>query len=246
MKLKNLIALAIVIALFLSTSCKKDIFCSGGSGDIITNTLNVSEFSKIDLAIASNIIITQGDDFNIEATGHSNAVNRIDTYVSNNTWRIEFEDGKCFNNYDLTINITVPDINAVSVCGSGDVVINDFIDQNKLDLDVTGSGNIDFNTFEGAQYISASISGSGNIRGNREIDSINKLDIRISGSGKFKGYPIITDDCEIKISGSGNCYVNVNNNLDVKISGSGNVYYLGTPSINSNIIGSGSLIKVNK
>ena len=245
MKLKNLSAVVLVIAVFLSTSCKKDIFCSSGSGGIITSSINVSDFTEIDLAIASNVIISQGENFNIEATGHSNAVNRIDTYVSNNTWRIEFEDGACFNNYDLTINITVPDIHAVSVCGSGDVVINDFINQNTLDLDVTGSGNIDFNAFEGAQNISATISGSGIIRGNQEIDSISKLDINISGSGDYKGYPVNSNDCEIKISGSGSCYVNVNDNLDANISGSGNVYYLGTPSININISGSGNLINEN-
>ncbi len=245
MKLINLSAVIVIIIVVLSTSCRKDFMCTDGSGGIITNTLNVSDFTGIDLSIASDVIITQGEDFIVKATGHSNVVNKIDTRVSNNTWEIEFEDHDCYHNYDLTIYITVPDIHAVSVCGSGDVLINDFIDQNDLVLDVSGSGNIDFNTFEGAQYISASISGSGTIRGNKEIDSLNELDIRISGSGSFKGYPVITDDCDIKISGSGDCYVHVENNLVVNIVGSGNVFYLGTPSINSNISGSGSLVNAN-
>ena len=234
--------LIIFISLFL-TSCE-DTNCINGAGGLTTRTLNLSNFTGIDMAIAADVLIQQGAAQNVEVTGHVNVLDRLDTDVSDGVWGIEFRKD-CYKNYDLSVIITVPDINKVFISGSGDVEVNNFINQNDLRLDISGSGNIILNDFEDSEKLEVNISGSGKIFGNSDFTDLKRIDISISGSGTYNAYPIRTDDCNINISGSGNCFVYVSSMLNVNISGSGNVYYKGNPTVTTNISGSGNVIDSN-
>lgn len=227
------------------TSCDKDNNCKSGSGTTTTRNLTLPSISEIDFQLAGEVIITQGVTQAIVVTGDENVVNDIDTDVDNGVWNIDFEKD-CYDNYDLTIFITVPSINEVELSGSGNITLNDFEgQQNNLSLDISGSGSIFLSAFNGLQNMSVEISGSGNILASADIPTLKTLDIKISGSGSYDGFSIASDDCDINIPGSGNCKVTVNNNLDVKIGGSGNVYYKGYPTITTNISGSGAVIDAN-
>ena len=227
------------------TSCIKDIICIEGEGDIITKTLNIDEFDGINSMGAEKVIISQGPEQIVEVKGHENIIERLETEVYSGTWKIKLENEDCYTDYELSVYITVPDIREISITGSADIEVNDFVDQNELDLNITGSGDIEFADFKGCEYFSIDILGSGNIECNGFFDSLKKLEMNISGSGNFEGFNAETEDCKIDISGSGNCYVNVSDKLDIEISGSGDIYYKGYPSINTNITGSGDLVNAN-
>ena len=239
----KLIFLPIIAIILFSCDLFED--CIDGKGNITTKTLALSSFEGIDFGIAGDVILLQGNVQSVLATGHPNIISNLKKkIVSGNIWVIEFEED-CYDKYELTLHITVPNISDISLSGSGTIILNDFIDQNNLSLDISGSGDIDINTFSGTEKLTVDISGSGKITGNTELLDLSKLFINISGSGDYNGFPVKTDDCNINISGSGNCYVNVTNNLDINISGSGNIYYKGNPTININNSGSGNIINSN-
>jgi hypothetical protein len=234
-----------IMIILLSFSCDVLEDCIEGKGNITTKTLSLSSFEGIDFAIAGDVVISQGNVQSVVATGHPNIINDLKKkIVSGNIWVIAFDDD-CYDKYELTLHITVPNISDISLSGSGTIQINNFSNQDNLSLDISGSGDIDINAFSGAEKLTVDISGSGAVTGNSELVDLNDLDINISGSGNYNGFPIITYDCGIKISGSGNCYVTVIDNLDINISGSGNIHYKGNPTINITNSGSGSIIDSN-
>ncbi len=244
MKALKVSYLVIVILSILVVSCEKENICISGQGAITTQTLSIADFSGIDLAGASNVTIHQGTTQEVKATGHLNIINRLKTNVSENVWKIQLEDG-CYENYELSFEITVPNIEDLKLSGSGNIVMNDFENQGNLDVEISGSGNIKINKFGGAEVLAVEISGSGQVLGNDDFENLKTLTLAISGSGNYSGFSIQTDDCIVDISGSGNCNVFARNNLDVTISGSGSVFYKGNPQITSNITGSGSIIDAN-
>ena len=67
------------------------------------------------------------------------------------------------------------------------------------------------------------------------------LDIYITGSGNVDGFEMPVNNCNIRISGAGNCEVHVINSLDVDISGVGNVWYRGTPTVTTDVSGVGNI-----
>ena len=205
MKLSNAIV-TIMLFSFLLTSCEKDELCMDGNRNIETKILSVTTFTGVDFAIAGDVIISQGNTQEVSVTGDANVIGNIETDVSGGVWDIDF-GRDCFDSYELTVNITMPDIEKVILRGAGDITLNNFTDQEDLSLEIPGSGKIYLDEFGGCEDLSIKISGSGTIRANSEFPELKKLDIKISGSGDYDGFPISTDECDINLSGSGNCEV---------------------------------------
>ena len=244
MKAINLIKILFFFVAFAMISCQKDDIRISGEGPITTKTLDVANFSGLELAVAANVVVSQGARQEVTATGHANIIDRIDKKVSGDIWTIELDKGR-YRDYELTINVTVPDLNSIYLSGSGHITINDFVNQSDLVLDLSGAGQIDLNTFSGTENMDIDISGSGIITGYNKLSSLREVNLRINGSGSYHGFPIMSDVCKVNISGSGTCQVSVRNTLEVSIGGSGTVYYKGNPSIKDHTNRAGNIVNAN-
>ncbi len=239
--IKTLTVAAITASIFL-TSCDKA--CIKGSGTVTTETLTIAAFTGVELGGAFDVNVSQGATQQVTVTGHQNIIDKLEIDVHSGLCEIRLEDG-CYKDYDMTFDITVPEIEKVYLSGSGAININDFVDQNDLDVRISGSGDIFLNEFDGCENLTLTVSGSGDIFANDDLIDVTDLNINISGSGTYDGYAIERDDCDSNVAGSGECKVSARNNLNVTISGSGDVYYRGNPTISTNISGSGNIINAN-
>ncbi|MFY0644984.1 MAG: DUF2807 domain-containing protein [Bacteroidia bacterium] len=228
-----------LVAVALMSSCTSENLCLKGNEGIQTREIKLSTIDGIDMQIAGNVQIHQGPQA-IKVTGHSNVINQLSEDVNGEFWAVKFKDG-CYKNYELNIDITVPDLSKVILSGSGDIEIGDFNNQEGLDVLIAGSGNIYLNSFNNATSLNSAINGSGNILFNKDF-SVPHHNVSIYGSGEYKAYKVSSKNAKVTLSGSGNCFLNVNSFLDVKLHGSGNVHYRGTPKVNFSIDGSGQVI----
>lgn len=209
-------------------------------------TRDVAAFSEISLRVPAKLHLAQGSKQSVEINGKESTLEQIITEVKgreliirfttkNMLWK-EFETGK------IEIFITVPEINALTVSGSGDIVNDGAIDSRILSLTCSGSGTINLAELK-SERLTANISGSGNVvvagNGTAADASIN-----ISGSGGFRGENFKTEDVSVRISGSGGADVYCNNSLVARVAGSGNVRYKGNPRIDQSIAGSGNVKKL--
>ena len=121
---------------------------------------------------------------------------------------MELEDGN-YQNADLSFNIILPIINSVDLYGTGEVIINKHSSDEYMDVRVFGEGNIQLYENEGCTNLHFLIEGSGHIEALENFSDLENLDIEIIGSGFYKGFPIISNYCDINIEGSGygNVYV---------------------------------------
>lgn len=236
-------ALSLALGMFF-TSCCDDSVCIRGEGGTETRVFDLNDFSGVELSEAGTVTISQGDKQEVRVTAQPNILDHLQTRVSNGIWDIDFGSG-CFKRYDLTVDIVVPNLDLVALSGSGDIIVRDFEDQRFLDLNISGSGSIRLNAFDNLEKMDVRISGSGDIFITDSIPSVNNLDLSVSGSGNFNGYPLETKNCDISISGSADCFVYATSNLDVSISGSGTVFYHGYPHITTTISGSGKVVDAN-
>lgn len=210
-------------------------------------TRKVEPFTEISLNISANVHLEQGDKQNLEIVAKASTLEQIITEVKNGKLIIRFPSKnlfwKDFRPGEITIYITTPEINALSVSGSGDIIAEDEIKTKALDLSVSGSGNINLSELS-ADQVKTAISGSGNIilAGKQTAQD---LSVAISGSGNFKGMNYSVKDVSVKISGSGDASVEAQDNLYVRLVGSGNVTYKGKPAIDQSTTGSGSVKRVD-
>lgn len=205
---------------------------------------NVPSFSKISLRISGKVYLEQGEKQSIKIVAKESTLEDIITEVKDRSLIIRFPNTFMFKNNNpgkIEIYITVPEVDGLSVSGSGDIVSEE-IKTRILDLAVSGSGNINLEELS-AERINGSISGSGGV--NIESGGVaDELKISISGSGNFNAGGFEVKDVAAQISGSGSCKITSNGSIKARIAGSGNVYYNGNPSIDSSVAGSGKVRKM--
>lgn len=205
----------------------------------IRETRDVAGFTKVSFGVSGNLYINHGSKFEVILEGDNSLLENIVTEVSGNRLIIKKKSWRLNINEKATIYITMPEIEGLSVSGSGKAEIRDAFRSDNLELSVSGSGNLLTSEIK-ATDVRCSISGSGNITmgGNSEV---SEVDLSISGSGSYRGEDAQMETADISISGSGNCSCNVTESLRVRVSGSGNVTYTGNPKIDARISGSGKV-----
>lgn len=202
--------------------------------------IDVQDFSKLSFGVPGTLYLTQGSETSLTIEASDNVMESIDVVQEGSRLRIKQRNYKSWKNWkgqNITVWVTMRDISALSVSGSGDLIGENKIKTGDLDLAVSGSGNIDLRV--DGEDMEMSISGSGDIEMEGSADEVS---VSISGSGKLRGEDLVVDVFEASISGSGTCYITANKEIDARISGSGTVYYKGDPrTINSRSSGSGKV-----
>jgi hypothetical protein len=205
-------------------------------------TIQVSSFDEISMGTSGTVYVTQGNETKVEVVASDDRLEKTEIEVNGNRLVIRNKGSWSWNRNmgDLDVYVVTPDISALSVSGSGKLIVQNKINVNDLDLSVSGSGKLIAGV--NAKRIEISISGSGNVELSGTSES---FDASISGSGNVRAEDLRTGKCEVTISGSGGCEIFVNETIDARISGSGSVRYHGSPShVNSKTSGSGSVKKV--
>ena len=222
------------IVLFTS-SCRKRI---EGSGNFITQERPVSPFTEVESDGSFTVIVKEDSIQKVTIYGEDNILPHITTRVEANRLRIYYDDDlfKKFKEHGITIRISVPQLNNVSLTGSGKVYSEGTINSTVFFAVISGSGEIDLtlNCIEARTFIS----GSGDISLHGTSPGATHS---VSGSGDVKAFDMLSDDVDVTIGGSGNCDVHAEKTLKVKISGSGDVRYIGSPLVQTSISGSGSV-----
>ena len=206
-----------------------------GSGNIITQEREVSEFSKVHLKGSGKVFLTPGEKQSLEIKTDDNIMPLIETDVSGN--KLSISDGNHhLRPTSFEVYITLENLEGVRISGSGDIIGKGRFVTDALYAEISGSGDMDLEVEAG--LLETKISGSGSIHLSGKTEDYT---VSISGSGKINAFDVDAKHVSVKVSGSGDCRVSASETLDAKISGSGDVYYRGRPQINTKISGSGSL-----
>jgi len=226
-----------VLLLFAAifTACNARII--RGSGNLITEARQVSNFDSIDLSGVGDVIITQGGSESLSVETDDNIMNYLETVVENGTLKLGFKPG--FNMIDpsrLIFNVGVDDLTGLTISGSGNIK-SDMIVTDQLEVAVSGSGEVQITNLS-ASRVSAEISGSGEVILDGDASA---QDVAISGSGSYQADDLCSASVRVDVSGSGEATVCATETLDADVSGSGSVNYYGQASVSFSGSGSGNI-----
>jgi Putative auto-transporter adhesin, head GIN domain len=197
-----------------------------GNGQRQNEARDTVAFSRIRSDSDLDVKVTQGDVQSVTVSLDSNLLHLVSTRVSGDTLHIDVSD-----NVDKIVDgphvlITVPELTAAKLAGSGSMSLALEEPSSPLDLYLSGSGSVRFN---GTTAVTgAYLSGSGDIR----LDgTTSDLDLALSGSGSIRGQNLATDSASIDLSGSGDISATVSDSVKVSLSGSGHIDLYGGATI---------------
>jgi hypothetical protein len=187
-----------------------------GSGILKTESRTLAPFTAIRLDSPANVVIDRTGTQTLSLTADDNLLAFFTSEVRDGTLYLGVAKDKSFQAKSAVFRITMADLRAIEIRGSGDVEA-DHLDGGTLSVGIAGSGDA------------------------RLAGRADELTLSIKGSGDIDATRLTAKHAKVIVSGSGDVAVNASDTLDVRLSGSGDVRYLGSPKVTKDVRGSGSV-----
>jgi hypothetical protein len=208
-------ALALLAVGSVVTACS----ATAGSGQLATQSRQVSGFTSVELTGVGELSIDQAGTESLTVSAEDNLLPLLTSRVEADTLILgKKPNTRIVTSKPITYTLTMKDITGLAVSGSGTINAPKLTTA-ALRIEISGSGVI-------------------TTAGNADDQSLE-----ISGSGRYLADGLTSKTTTAEISGSGTANVVASNALDVKISGSGTLTYSGNPQVSQTVSGSGKLIK---
>jgi hypothetical protein len=210
-----------------------------GSGNVVTEMREVSNFRAIEIDYPAEVIVQQSSQESLKLEAEDNLLPNLKTQVRNGTLEIFYkrENGKHVNpTKAVKITIVAKDLANVEFNSAGELTIEG-LKTSSLDVSLSGAGNLDLDRLQ-VKDLGVNLSGAGSMTASGTADD---LDLNISGFGDFKGADLHGQVARVNISGAGSATVWVDDDLSAAISGAGSISYYGSASVTRQISGVGGI-----
>ena len=202
----------------------------------------VRSFNGVTNTCPFDVLYEQSDETYVIVEGDEAYFNRLHTDVSRGVLEISIDPAR-YRNVRLRVRVGSPDINSLTMSGSGSIICKSDIDTDgDLSLRLAGSGDIITEKISCAG-LESSLAGSGCVKTGRiEADDVV---ISVSGSGDWVSSRIKAQNLSISLAGSGDVdltNVDIEDHLKASVAGSGDISANGHASnITAKVAGSGDI-----
>lgn len=231
-----------LVALALS-ACIGIVGEAKGSGNVVTELRDVSDFNRVYLNCSGDAVITQNGEQSVTIETDDNILEYITTEVRDGTLYLDIDTTKIktVSPTRLQFEVNVADLDAVTVAASGDISAAS-LDVDSLVVKTSASGHIRIDSLM-AEEVDMRLGGSGDVALMGEVPN---QEVLITGSGGVLAEDLKSDTVKIRISGSGDATVWAIESLNVNLGSSGSVSYYGDPVTGFEDNGSGEIISLGE
>jgi len=218
---------AIILSVIVLTAFLSSCYFPGsikGNGNVVEETRELDEFSKISVSRGMNVYISQGTSSKVVVKADENLLKVIDTYVDDGTLKVTALKG-IRNATSNKVYVTVTDLENIKSSSGSNIFSEDSLKTANMEIKSSSGSNIRLSLESGELIISAS-AGS-NIFLNGKAKSTN---IKASSGSNIKAGDLHTENCDAKVSSGANIWIKVQNGLTAKASSGGNLFYSGEPN----------------
>ena len=232
-----------------------------GNGNIVTQTLDISAFNDLSIALPATVNFTVSNDYTCTVRVDENIFEYLDIKMKDNELHLgkkQANKNTRLKATEFVIELTAPSLKEIDLAGSGTLNVLSPLAGEEMEVNIAGSGDIVLHETVSVNSIDLSVAGSGDLLSNELV--ADKLEANIAGSGDLKvvsgtvreakanvaGSGDIVLTCEIEnleadIAGSGDIKARVNGKLKYGIIGSGDIGYYGNPVVEGEKVGASSV-----
>jgi hypothetical protein len=237
---KNAILLMAVMVLG-STSCVIDGWDNHitGNGTVVKETRDLTGFSGVHLSSGIDVLLSEGDDFEVVVEADENLLEVIKTEVKGNilevgTDRVSIRQAKA-----KRVHVTLPELKALKISSAGDCDGQTLFHCEDLRLEVSSAGDLLLEVEAGR--IDLNISSSGDVK---LAGRAGELDASLSSAGDLNAYDLVAEVVKVDVSSAGDAKVNATREISMSASSAGDIYYMGDAEvIRSSKSSAGDIIK---
>lgn len=236
---KSVVA-AVIVATAALAACHVN---QEDAGATISKTYQVGNFQQIEVAGSYDVDVRTGSNASVSAQGSEKLLERTVVEVEGDKLVIRPESNHGFFNFGWShhghahFTVTVPQLSAASMAGSGGMKI-DKIQGQSFEGTIAGSGGIDVTSIE-VQSLKFSVAGSGDVKAG--TGKAQSAEYEIAGSGSVDASAVDSPEIKIDVAGSGGVRAHGSGSAQVSIMGSGDVNITGGAKCQVSKMGSGDV-----
>jgi len=232
----------LIIGLISITACGSNTIWNSrdvitGSGNVITESREVSGFNGISHTGIGRVIITQGDTESLTIQADDNLMEYITSEVKNDTLELGFDENVRFDSTSsITFTVGAIGIAEIGTTGTGSIELDELGTKN-LHILKTGTGSISIGSLTATDLV-VNADGTGKI----EIaGTVVNQELDLKGTGNYDAPDLESQTADVGVTGTGSVVLWVLDSLDVEIVGISKVSYYGNPNVTQSITGTGGL-----
>jgi len=232
----------LIIGLISITACGSNTIWNSrdvitGSGNVITESREVSGFNGISHTGIGRVIITQGDTESLTIQADDNLMEYITSEVKNDTLELGFDENVRFDSTSsITFTVGAIGIAEIGSTGTGSIELDELGTKN-LHILKTGTGSISIGSLTATDLV-VNADGTGKI----EIaGTVVNQELDLKGTGNYDAPDLESQTADVGVTGTGSVVLWVLDSLDVEIVGISKVSYYGNPNVTQSITGTGGL-----
>jgi len=240
----TLLVTASLLAVF--TGCRDINHAIVGSGNLITQEMDFTDFTKLEIGHVFQVKVTRSDFFFISITVDDNLLEYVTVRKSGNTLRIYLKGGYTYIGTTKMVEITMPKVEKLSLSGASRVEVSRFRSSDRLELEASGVSSLNIDDLKagdtvfgisGGSHVSGGIEiadGRFNVSGASSIDLEGyaaDISIEASGASHANLVNFSVSNATVTISGASVVTVNASGTIDGNISGASRLTYLGDPAL---------------
>jgi hypothetical protein len=208
-----------------------------GSGDLVTESYDYTDFTGIQAQNGFEVEIVRSDSFSVKVTTDDNIKKYLDVEKIGDTLRIRLDQYRNYVSVTIEAKITMPDIEEIRLSGGSHCEITGFSSSNDLSATLSGGSQLEGDINAGDTEIELSGGSRATLTG-----SAKDLTIKSSGGSKvlLEDFPV--NNADINISGGGSAEVDISGTMDANLSGGSKIRYIGEPKIGDFDLSGGSTI----
>jgi hypothetical protein len=212
------------------------------AGPTTSRSFSVSGFNAIELAGPYEVQVHTGGNPSVSASGPQKMIEHMVVEVKDNRLLIHPEQQRGFHigwhsNGKVHIDVTVPQLQAAAIAGSGDIRVNQ-VKGGSFEGATAGSGDLSIDSLD-VQTLKLSIAGSGDVKA--ASGRAQSVKYEIAGSGDIDARGIEAQTADISIAGSGDISAHATQTANVSVMGSGDVSVTGGAKCSVSKQGSGTV-----
>ncbi|MEM9856215.1 MAG: head GIN domain-containing protein [Bacteroidota bacterium] len=207
-----------------------------GNGVIVTENFSVSDFNRIEVEGNFEIRLEKSGNPGVSVTTDENLLDFI-SVESRGDRLVLISEKNLISEEGVQVVISYSELRGISVGGAAILTSDQTIAEDYLDLEMSGAGAVELDLEMTALEINVSGAGAMELTG-----SVVEQRIRMDGAGGLDAGDLISEKCEIDISGVGGAVVHVTESLRASVSGVGGITYRGNPTdVQKDVSGIGSV-----
>lgn len=197
-----------------------------GSGNLVTQQKDFSDFSAIDVSSAFEVEISQSSFYSISITADDNVIDYVQVSKTGNTLNVGMQT-ESYQWITLQVEIEMPEIDSLVLSGATSGIIEGFSSSEPFVVEVSGASHLQMEDMNVGDF-EVEVSGASSLTAE---GSGNDLISIISGASSLDLTDFPVNNSNLNLSGASQATVNLDGTLDAVVSGASTVYYIGEPTM---------------